>query len=284
MSPATRRIVLVVRDRPQAHDLAEEIASWCAGRGVVADRHVHDRSGFIFPPGALDGAELVLVLGGDGTFLSVARAALGSGVPLLGLNMGRVGFLTEMRPEFWPMALDTALNGAARVEERLAFVYHIERDGKTLHSGRAVNDLVVGRGRMARLVRLSLTYGGEHVSTLRADGLILSTPTGSTAYSVSAGGPLVHPGVDAFCVTPICPFRNYFKALVLPAEKPLSVVNEDHSCEVFLTEDGQDSLQLAPGDRLEVRRAPRGMTLLRLDRQGYFQTLVDKGFLTELPV
>lgn len=283
MPTATRRITLVVRDRPEAMALAREISSWCDSRSLAADVLPHDKSGFVFPHGSLDHAELILVLGGDGTFISVARAALGQNVPLLGLNMGQVGFLAEVRPESWPGALDQALTGAGRVEERLAFVYRIVRGAATVHEGKAINDLVVGRGRMARLVRLSLAFGGEHVSALRADGLIVSTPTGSTAYSVSAGGPLVHPELQAFCVTPICPFRNYFRGIVLPADRSLCVTNEDAGSEVYLTEDGQDSIRLRQGDRLEVERAPRGMLLMRLDRQGYFQTLTDKGFLTELP-
>lgn len=283
MSSSARRITLVVRDRPEAVSLAREIATWCRERSITAEVVTHDRSGFVFPPGSLDGTELILVLGGDGTFISVARAALGHGLPLLGLNMGQVGFLAEVRPESWPAALDQALTGRGRIEERMAFVYRILRGNETVHSGKAINDLVVGRGRMARLVRLSLSFGGEHVSTLRADGLIVSTPTGSTAYSVSAGGPLVHPMLQAVCVTPICPFRNYFRGLVLPADRPLCVVNEDGGSEVYLTEDGQGSIPLRQGDRLEVERAAKGMLLLRLDRQGYFQTLMDKGFLTELP-
>ncbi len=283
MPSVTRRISLVVRDRPEAMSLARDIVAWCRGRSLAADILLHDRSGFVFPEGSLDEVELVLVLGGDGTFISVARALLGHGIPLLGLNMGQVGFLAEVRPESWPGALDQALTGQGRIEERLAFVYRIVRGSKTVLSGRAINDLVVGRGRMARLVRLSLSFGGEHVSTLRADGLIVSTPTGSTAYSVSAGGPLVHPQMEAFCVTPICPFRNYFRGLVLPADRVLCVSNEDGGSEVYLTEDGQESVPLRQGDRLEVECAPRGMLLLRLDRQGYFQTLTDKGFLTELP-
>ncbi len=263
--------------------LAREIAVWCRGRSVEADILTHDRSGFVFPEGSLSGVELILVLGGDGTFISVARAALGHDAPLLGLNMGQVGFLAEVRPESWPGALDQALTGQGRVEERLAFVYRVVRGTTIVHSGRAINDLVVGRGRMARLVRLSLAFGGEHVSTLRADGLIISTPTGSTAYSVSAGGPLVHPLMQAICVTPICPFRNYFRGIVLPGDRILYVTNEDGASEVYLTEDGQESIPLQQGDVVEVERAPRGMLLLRLDRQGYFQTLTDKGFLTELP-
>ncbi|EPR41715.1 inorganic polyphosphate/ATP-NAD kinase [Desulfovibrio sp. X2] len=282
MSPATRRICLIVRDRPEARRLAAEITTWCGERSVAVQTLPHVSSGFLFPRDSLESSEFVLVLGGDGTFISVARSALGSGVPLLGLNMGRVGFLAEADMASWPTALDRALSGDVRLEERMAFSYRVLRGEGMVAEGRAINDVVVSRGRLARLVRLSLAYGGEHVSRLRADGLIISTPTGSTAYSVSAGGPLVHPSVQSFCVTPICPFRNYFRTLVLPTERPLVVENDDGACEVYLTVDGQDSLQLRPGDRLEVRRAEQGMLLLRLDRHGYFQSLQDKGFLTEL--
>lgn len=225
--------------------------------------------------------DLVLVLGGDGTFISVARRLHGHPAPLLGLNLGRVGFLAELPRDHWREFLERALSGDFARRRRLCLEYRILREGREVGHGLAVNDLVVGRGILARLVRLELEHGGEHVVSLRADGLILSTPTGAAAYGASAGGPLVHPDLEVLVVTPICPFLNGLKPLVLPPEPELGVRVEDAGGDVHLTEDGQKTVPLAPGDRVLVRRSPSDLVLADLGHTSYFGKLRSKGFLTE---
>lgn len=231
--------------------------------------------------GDAQGVDLVLVLGGDGTFISVARRMHGHTAPLLGLNLGRVGFLAELPRDRWQEFLERALAGDFTRRRRLCLEYRILRGQEEVGSGLAVNDLVVGRGVLARLVRLDLTHGGEHVVSLRADGLIVSTPTGAAAYGASAGGPLVHPDLEVLAVTPICPFLNSLKPLVLPPEPELAVRVADAGGDVHLTEDGQKTVPLSPGDKVVVRRSPYDLIVADLGRTSFFGKLRSKGFLTE---
>ncbi len=274
--------MMVVREgREEARSLAAEVGYWLSGRGVESSIMIHRRREAHDPEMNGERPDLVLVLGGDGTFISAARSMLGLDLPMLGVNMGRVGFLTEVCPSRWQDELDCLLSGGYFVEERLALGYSVTRGGETVHRGRAVNDLVLGRGRMARLIHVGVRFGGEKIASVRADGLIVSTPTGSTAYAVSAGGPLIHPEVQSFCLTPVCPFRNYFKSMLLPPDREVGLCSEEPSCDVFLTEDGQDALPVRPGDEVRIRRSSHPLRLVRLHRNTYFSTLVDKGFLRE---
>lgn len=264
-----------------AMDLAGKIAQWLHGRGVDSQVVEHRPGSGELGPAEARGADLVLVLGGDGTFISVARQSLGLGLPLLGINLGQVGFLTSTCPACWPGAMEQILSGDVTHEERMVLAFRVEREGATACRGFAVNDLVVGRGSIARLVRLKLDYGTERIGTLRCDGMIVATPTGSTAYSVSAGGPLVHPSLSVYCLTPVAPFRNDFRPLVLPANREILLTVEEPHGEINLTEDGQRLFPLQSGDRIRIEPARRGLTLVRLNGDSYFRTLADKGFMTE---
>ncbi|MCM0755200.1 NAD(+)/NADH kinase [Desulfovibrio aminophilus] len=222
---------------------------------------------------------LVLVLGGDGTLISVARRMHGHPAPLLALNLGRVGFLAETSRERWPEVLGRLLAGDFLVRRRLCLEYAVLRGGATVEQGLAVNDIVVSRGVLARLIRLGLALDGEHVASLRADGVVVSTPTGSTAYGLSAGGPLVHPDLDVLAVTPVCPFLNSIKPMILPSGGELMIHVEEAGGDVNLSEDGQKAVPLAAGDRVVVRRSPHDLILADLGRSGYFLRLRKKGFL-----
>jgi NAD+ kinase len=261
--------------------LGQDVAAWLAARGAQATLCEH-RS----PRGAAacklpeGGWDAVVVLGGDGTFIGVARSSLGQGMPLLGLNLGRVGFLAEPAGD-WQKSLSALLSGAYALSRRVCLSYDVRRGAGTVCSGRAINDLVISRGELARLIRLLVLRDGERVGAMRSDGLIISTPTGSTAYGFSAGGPLVYPEMEAFCLTPVCPFLNNFRPVVLPACGEISVVVEEQAGEVRLSVDGQRSFALEPGDVVRVRRAPDDLLLAETDGASYFARLASKGFFTE---
>ncbi len=225
--------------------------------------------------------DLAVILGGDGTFIGAARRLLHLETPLMGVNLGRVGFLTQLERDHWRPWLARVLDEGFRAEHRLVLAYRVERGGEPIHAGLAVNDLVVSRGELARLIRLAVIYDGVAVSPLRADGLIVSTPAGSSAYGASAGGPLIHAGLAACCVTPVCPFLNSFKPLVLPAEGVLAVRVEEQAGEVNLTEDGQDGVRLEPGDEVIVEKSPTDLLVVDLGPGAYFEKLKKHGFLTE---
>jgi NAD+ kinase len=192
-----------------------------------------------------------------------------------------VGFLTQLERDLWRPWLADVLDRGFRTARRLVLKYAVLRGGETVADGLVVNELVISRGELARLVRLALAYDGIDISCLRADGLIVSTPTGSSAYGASAGGPLVHAALEACCVTPVCPFLNSFRPMVFPADGVISVRVEEQAGEVNLTEDGQAGVRLAPGDEVVVTKSPTDLLVVDLGPGAYFEKLKKHGFLTE---
>lgn len=283
MPNAVRTILVVTKTgQPSVLEQGRVIASWLAGRGIAVDVLENEQNAEVIPLNTAGARpDFILVLGGDGTILSVARKTFGSGVPLMGVNLGRLGFLTALAPDSWPEALGRILEHGITTSERMILSYNIERGGSVVREGWFINDLVVNRGAMARLVRLSVHAGGEFVSSFRADGLIVATPTGSTAYCVSAGGPLLAPGLEVFCVVPICPFLNDFRPLVLPSSADLTIIAEEEAAEVYLTCDGQCVFRLRPGDRITCSRAEHGLAFVDIPGATWLGTLRAKGFFTE---
>ena len=264
-----------------------EVESWLGNRGITpvfetataalmpafAGRAIADKQTLVAQVG------LVLVLGGDGTLLSMADciANLGRPVPILGVNFGSLGFLTEVTlPELYP-ALEASLAGRARVEERLMLRATTIRPSAAAQLGLAVNDVVINRAARSRLIDLSVFVGDEFVTRVRADGLIIATPTGSTAYNLSAGGPVIEPSVDALVLTPIAPHTLSNRPIVIPASatvrvKPLMGERD----EAFVTFDGQAGFELQSGDEISVTRADEPMRLIRPATRSYFEVLREK--------
>jgi NAD+ kinase len=193
---------------------------------------------------------------------------------VLGVNLGHLGFLTSTAPAEVAGAFDMLLAGEVHYDERMVLKAHVEAaDGTVRGSFLALNDAVLHKGGFARVIRIVLHADSQEVGTYRADGIILATPTGSTAYSLSAGGPIVSPSIDCIIATPICPHTLAVRPLVLPAEELLTVEVQDSSEEMVLTIDGQEGAALAPGDRLIVCRAPDTLRLVRFPGQTFFDTL-----------
>jgi NAD+ kinase len=222
---------------------------------------------------------LVLVLGGDGTLLSMAdcigRAGLAT--PVLGVNFGSLGFLTEVTlPELYP-ALQAALDGHAHIEDRMMLRATTLRPSASSSSEIALNDVVINKGARSRLIDLSVSVGDGLVTRVRADGLIIATPTGSTAYNLAAGGPIVQPNVEAIVLTPIAPHTLTNRPIVIPASATVRVtpVMGDRD-EVFVTFDGQAGFELHAGDQISVCRAAQPMRLVRPDTRSYFDVLHEK--------
>lgn len=277
---ALRAVYIVAKaGQAQALALAGEIAAWLAGRGVQT-RVMENRpqAAGLLPEQAGPG-DLLLVLGGDGTMLGAAREAVPRGLPVLGLNLGRVGYLNEVPVGEWADCLSNLLEQGCRTAPHLVLRYAVERGGAVVRSGLAVNDLAVSRGSLARLIHLGLAVDGEPLAGMRADGIILATPLGSTAYCVSAGGPILHPALDAFAVTPICPFLQNLRPLVLPGRAQAAVSVEEQNPKVHLTVDGQEGLLLAPGDVLRASRSGQDLLLAALDRSTYPARLRAKGIV-----
>jgi NAD+ kinase len=222
--------------------------------------------------------DYLLTLGGDGTLLRGARVLNGADTPILGVNLGRVGFLTTVSADMLEWALDALARKAYVTEARLMLQASIvSKGGKARPEPIVLNDVVVHKGGVARVVRLKVSVDGDEVAQYSADGIIVSTPTGSTAYSMSAGGPIVVPGVDAIVVTAICPHTLAVRPLVLPAQAVVSVQPiPPWTDDVLVSFDGQVGTTVQPGERLDVRRADRPVLLIRLGPESYFKRLRKK--------
>lgn len=218
--------------------------------------------------------DLLITLGGDGTLLRGARLVVPHGVPVLGINLGHLGFLTSLGPPEVEVGLQALIAGEAILDERMVLDTRAEgEDGREHGRYLAFNDAVLHRGGVARMIRIAVFAHDEEVGTYSADGIILSTPTGSTAYSLSAGGPIVSPSVDCIVATPICPHTLAVRPLILSAAEQVTVEVLSPSEELILTIDGQSGAHLMPGDRLVVRRAPLPLRLVRFPGQTFFSTL-----------
>jgi len=222
-------------------------------------------------------ADLLITFGGDGTLLSVARHAP-EHVPILGVNMGTLGFLTEVRVEEFPEMLERVLAGEHFVEPRVTFDVAIlgpKRDASKRY--RVLNDVVINKGAVARIIEMKVTVAGNFVSTFRGDGLIVSTPTGSTAYNLSAGGPIIYPTMGAVVITPICPHMLTNRPIVLPDELDVEIaVSNIEEHDIYLTLDGQEGAAITPEDRVCVRKSAHPILLVQSADKNYFDVLRNK--------
>ena len=263
------------------------IAEWLRTRGVEAVFDA-DTAGLIPGVRVQDvprddlprHVDLILLLGGDGTLLGMADrvAAADREVPILGVNFGGLGFLTEITyPELFP-SLEAVLAGTALIESRMMLHAQVERDSTVVHDRRVLNDVTVTGGSLSRIVEFEVSVGGEFVANFHADGIIVATPTGSTAYNLSAGGPIVHPGVDALVLNPIAPHTLSNRPVVIPADGEVVVQPRvrGQDGEAFVTFDGQAGEPLAPADRVRVRRSSRPVRLIRASTRSYYQVLRQK--------
>lgn len=284
MSRPIRTVLVIYKaDHDQARAMAWTVAQWLAARDVVClvRENLPDAAHAVLPAGAVVAAppDLALVLGGDGTMLSAARKRVVDGVPLLGVNLGRVGFMTSAGLADWEAVLGDILQNGFVETRRLMIEVAVIRRGETVFSTISVNDAVISRGAMARLAAFDVTLGDTDVCTLRADGVVISTPTGSTAYCVSAGGPLIYPGLDVLCVVPICPFLSDFKPVVVPAEAPVRLALSAPETNMYLTCDGQELFALDDNDVVLVNKAKRCLRLAKRPGESYFERLRLKGFI-----
>jgi NAD+ kinase len=220
-------------------------------------------------------ADLLITFGGDGTLLSVARYAP-KGVPVLGVNMGTLGFLTEVRAEEFPEVLESVLSEKFTTEERVTFDVFVEGQQREKRSYRVLNDATINKSALARIIEMKVNVSGMFVSTFRADGLIVSTPTGSTAYNLSAGGPIVYPTMEAVVITPICPHMLSNRPIVLPDTLDIEIGIVTKNQEIFLTLDGQEGLPIGERDRVCVRKSDQTVSFVQSPDKNYFDILRGK--------
>lgn len=274
--------------RPDASDAVNFIIKWCRQNGheaffceKIADR-IADETESI-PCDDLGGAAIVISLGGDGTILATARTLGKSEIPILGINLGSLGFLTQLTPDNLENALKRVVSGAFQIEKRMVLNSKVII-GENMVLPFALNDVVIDKGSVSRVINLSLYADGEYISSYTADGMVIATPTGSTAYSLATGGPILKPNMDALIVSPISPFSLTSRPLVFPAETILEVRIRSEHGSALLTIDGQVATKFSPQGTIQVSKAEHYIRFVRFPENSFFDILRQKLHWGKLPV
>lgn len=286
---------VIKRSQPEAASYAAELAAYCLSRGVevvfsdesrsvalnlkkAVPREQRKRVAVLPKPALVDRCDLIAVLGGDGTFLSIARLMRRRSVPVMGINMGQLGFLTEIKRSEAMSSLRDLIDGVPPViSERALLEVTLKRRNKVIFQGPVVNDAVISKGAIARIIGLQVAVNGRWVHNVRADGIIVSTPTGSTAYSLAAGGPLLEPSLGALILAPICPHSLTQRPLVLSDQEEIQIRLHHRPGHVLLTLDGQDAVDMNEDDIVIVRRFKKhSLQLISSPTRDYFSLLREK--------
>jgi NAD+ kinase len=270
---------------PRCLGVAEELIEWLALRGVTAhvERHLSMNLRRTSSAESAESSEiardadLVVVLGGDGTLIAAARLVGEREVPILAVNLGSLGFLTEITlNELYP-SVERCLKGDYEVSERMMLLASVERLGEVVERHRVLNDVVINKGALARIIDMETSVNGRYLTTFKADGLIVSTPTGSTGYSLSANGPIIHPELECISITPICPHTLTNRPLVMAGDANIAIRLDSATDEaVFLTLDGQVGVKLITGDVVQIWKSNHATRLVQSRSKDYFEVLRTK--------
>jgi NAD+ kinase len=282
MNPKIRKVGIIFKKQDaRVRGIAADIIPWLQSRGVevfvdgTAADQCPSNVNFVPLEELVEKAEVVCVFGGDGTLLYAGRLIGAKSIPIFGINLGSLGFLTEVKVDEMHAAFEGLLAGEYRLEERVLLNVEVARNGSTIAQYLALNDAVINKGALARIIDLEVSVNSQPVLFTRADGLIISTPTGSTAYSLAAGGPILYPTLDAFIIAPICPHALANRPVVIPDRDTVGVCLR-HGTDVMLTVDGQVGMPLQQQDCLSVRRAQSTLKLALPFGSTFFKLLREK--------
>ena len=287
MSSIKRVGIVLKPHQPQALKTICELTVWLGQRGIelvggpqIERETIEHETGCsvqeVEPEDLAAASDLVLVLGGDGTMIATARLIGDEEVPVLGVNYGGLGYLTEFRIEELYEALEMILAGNFRLDRRVMLAVELHRDKEIVTVNRVLNDVVINKSALARIIEIETYLNQQYVSSFRADGLIVSTPTGSTAYNLSAGGPVIFPSMNAVVITPICPFTLSNRPIVVPDSAVIELLMKTANEEVALTLDGQVGFPLTVNDRVVIRKSRTTFNLIQPSNRNYFDVLRDK--------
>jgi NAD+ kinase len=268
--------IVVKPGHAEARETAAELSGWLATSGIAqtgVPMSADEITAQNMP--SLD-ADLIVVLGGDGTMISTARLVGDADVLVLGINYGSLGYLTDFRIEEMFPALESIIEGNYEIDRRVMLEVEHWRDGEKLATGRVLNDVVINKSALARIIEIEVKLNGLFVNSFRADGLIVATPTGSTAYNLSAGGPIVYPSMNAVVLTPICPFTLTNRPIVVPDRAEIELRLEDENEGVVLSLDGQTGYPMTAADRVVIRKSEITFNLVEPANRNYFDVLRDK--------
>lgn len=287
MSPIKRIGIVLKPHQPDALRTICELVKWLDERGItlvggpeIERQRIEEQTGCSVSEVARDdiaaNVDLILVLGGDGTMISTARMLGDREVPVMGVNYGGLGYLAEFRIEELYSGLESVLSGNFRLDKRVMLDVELRRQDAVLTRNRVLNDVVINKSALARIIEIEAHLNHHFVNGFRADGLIISTPTGSTAYNLSAGGPVVFPSMNAVVITPICPFTLSNRPIVVPDDATIELLLKTHQEEVTLTLDGQVGFALNVEDRIVIRKSNVTFNLVQPSNRNYFDVLRDK--------
>lgn len=288
MSSSIKRIAIVLKPhQPDALKTMCELTVWLAKRGIsllggpeIERETIALQTGCaveqVEPERLAANADLMLVLGGDGTMIAAARLMGESEVPVLGINYGGLGYLAEFRIEELYSALESILGGDYRVDQRVMLDVELVRGDESVTHKRVLNDVVINKSALARIIEIEAYLNQQFVNSFRADGLIVSTPTGSTAYNLSAGGPVIFPSMNAVVITPICPFTLSNRPIVVPDDAAIELHLKTEQEDVALTLDGQVGFPLKVEDRVVIQKSQTTFNLVQPANRNYFDVLRDK--------
>jgi len=278
-----KKIGIVIKAQEEAINKAGELEAWLKTKGIdVLTRQnvpspITSKEGLVENiPKAPSDLSCIVVLGGDGTFLSAIRWVQDTGVPVLGVNMGDFGFLTETSADRLFVIMEDIINDEFTIEERILLSAQVLRDGKKTACQNVLNDVVVNKEALARIVHIHTYIDNDYLATFQADGLIVATPTGSTAYSLSAGGPIIYPSLKTIMLTPICSFTLTNRPLILPDTATINIKIDEPDSNVFLTFDGQVGLDITYQDSIIVQRAHHTIRMIRPPGLSYYDVLKAK--------
>ena len=283
-----KRIGIVLKPhQPDALNTMCELATWLSERDIalvggpeIERDRIAEKTGCaveqVEPEGLAVSVDLVLVLGGDGTMIATARMMGATEVPVLGVNYGGLGYLAEFRIEELYTALESILAGDYRLDRRVMLDVELQRGDEQPTRNRVLNDIVINKSALARIIEIEAYLNQQFVNSFRADGLIVSTPTGSTAYNLSAGGPVIFPSMNAVVITPICPFTLSNRPIVVPDDAVIELCLKTDREEVALTLDGQVGFPLQVDDRVIIRKSQTTFNIVQPMNRNYFEVLRDK--------
>lgn len=269
------------QNHPDAAKLAHEVSAWLQERriDVFVEEELAAAAGIDIGYGAKvipTMVNMIIVLGGDGTLISVARKIGDLGTPIFGVNLGSLGFLTEITRQELFTALEEVLRGDFTVSTRMMLDIFVRRDNREVGRFRVLNDVVINKGALARIIDMEAMVDDDYLTTFKADGLIISTPTGSTAYNLAAGGPIVYPGSHSLVITPICPHMLSNRPIIISADATVRIVVKFQDEDVALTADGQVGMPLQAEDIVEIRKSRSRTVLIKSSSRDYFQILRTK--------
>jgi NAD+ kinase len=287
MSPIKRIGIVLKPHQPDALKTICELVTWLDERGIelvggpeIERERIEHKTGCAISEVPHDEiaatADLMLVLGGDGTMIATARLIGDREVPVLGINYGGLGYLAEFRIEELYHALESILSGNFRLDKRVMLGVELNRHDASITRNRVLNDVVINKSALARIIEIEAYLNEHFVNSFRADGLIISTPTGSTAYNLSAGGPVIFPSMNAVVITPICPFTLSNRPIVVPDEATIELHLKTDQEQVTLTLDGQVGFELNVEDRVVIRKSSVTFNLVQPSNRNYFDVLRDK--------